>query len=132
MVFSGGLLYNINKDSNFYQTSFNKYCTGRSKMDIIEIIKQTVKQRKNRIKIIPDNTIIEPSLLGTMTNKEYVATFKRFQETVILMYDEIERNPEKYGFILKPDQINSNTIYYRLCDFLFCYLLLRAFTERWN
>jgi hypothetical protein len=89
----------------------------------IETIKQQISRRKNRIVLIPDDTVIEPTLLGSLTNGEFVSTFRAYQKLLIEMYSEIEQDPEKYGFSLTPSQTFSYTFYYRLCDFLFftCY-----------
>ena len=90
-------------------------------MTDMEKIKEVFANLKARIIPVPDNTPIEPSLLGTLSNDEFVHAFREYQELMMAVYGEIEGDPEKYGFALSPSEKFVYTFphRFRLADFMF-------------
>jgi len=83
-------------------------------MITVDDIKKGIGTIKSKIILIPDNTVIEPSLLGELTNDEFASVFRRYQNMLAEMYGEIEKDPERYGFSPYP----TLHVYYRLCYFI--------------
>ncbi len=83
-----------------------------------EIARASAKWHKDAIVLIPDDCVIDPQYLGSMTNQEYVAVFKYIQELIIRIYEDVEKAPFEWGY---PQENNTTNLcaaaYYRVSDF---------------
>ena len=63
-----------------------------------EAAKSVLIERKNKIVFIPNGIKILPEFLGSLSNDQFVETFRELQKILFRMYNDMERAPFEWGF----------------------------------
>ena len=75
------------------------FMLGGSRMaNFEEIAKQSAKMRRENIKFIPEDCKVNPQCLGSLTNEEFVASYKELQELITGIYADVEKAPFDWGY----------------------------------
>jgi len=76
----------------------------------------SVVQRRNDILPAPLIFKVDEKYLAGMTNDEFVSAFKELKQTVIAIYEDVEKSPFQWGY---PDFLITEGYYNRVMDILF-------------
>lgn len=95
--------------------SINGYCMNRFETTG----REAATSRKKTILLIPDGVKVESNLLGSLSNDEFVSTFRESQKLIIKTYEDIERSPFDWGY---PDFYITDGYYNRVFDFLYAFV----------